>query len=191
MTLSGTIRSLSVSAQPPPFDAGRFDYADAFEVRFPRVVGQPDAVDFLRRALEAAPPPLLIVARTAWLLLGFRLGPSDSTDHIVGWRIAASRADAVQLEVSGALADAVLVGRVTAAGASVTTHVRYVRPRSARAVWAVAGVAHRRIAPYLLERAALATPTPPGTEPRGWTGHSIATMVIGAIFRPVRGSARR
>ncbi|MDB4972227.1 MAG: hypothetical protein JWN48_568 [Myxococcaceae bacterium] len=167
MTSSVAIRSLPVSAQPPPFAAGRFDYADAFEVVFPRVAAQPSAVDFLRGALEAAPPPLLLVARTAWLLLGFRLGPSDSTQHIVGWRIVGSRADAVQLEVFGALADAVLVARVTTTGASVTTHLRYVRPRFARAVWAVAGVAHRRIAPLLLERAALALPTAPERNAEG------------------------
>jgi hypothetical protein len=135
----------------------RYDYADAFEIR----VREPDprsAEEFARFALEHAP---WLLRWTIWIahryLLRLRLGPRTSPDHLLGWNIVSSRPDRVHLEAASPLLRGVLVGRrVTSRCAVVTTYVFFRRPRFARALWKIAGPLHRRIAPYLMERAAAA-----------------------------------
>jgi hypothetical protein len=137
-----------------PID-GRPDYADAFELRVP----EPDdrsAEQWVRAGLEGAPAAvrrlILLVHRH---VLRLRLGPVAAADHVLGWRIASRAADVVRLEASGALADALIVGRrVDTTAIQLTTALSYRRRAPARAVWAVVGPLHRRIAPLLLERAA-------------------------------------
>lgn len=85
-------------------------------------------------------------------VLLLRLGPS-SPDHILGWRIASSTPDAVQAVAEGPLGSGVLVGRKTADTVVLTTYITYRRPAS-RVVWAIVMPVHRRVAPYLLARAA-------------------------------------
>lgn len=146
-----TARRRPVAACPPLVDVGPYDYADAFAVAVPEGAGPFDAAVFVREALEDAPAAIRAVVDTAWRLLGFRLGPRDA-EHILGWRIVAARPDAVQIAVSGSRMDGVIVGRTGPAAVSVTTYLRYVRPTAALRIWAVVGHAHRRVAPYLIQR---------------------------------------
>lgn len=151
MTTSTLAVRRPVTDDTPLVDIGSYDYADAFEIAAPDS-GPQNAALLLRQGLEDAPLWTRFIVRCAWRMLGFRLGPANSPDHILGWRIVEARNDAIQIEVSGTRMDGVIVGRLTQATMSVTTYVRYVQPAIARRIWGLVGIAHRRVAPYLLER---------------------------------------
>ena len=138
----------------PDVGDDRPDYADAFEVA---ISGRDDrtAEQWIRSGLEGAPRwmrrVIVVVHRH---VLGFRLGPLDGPDHVLGWRIVTSEPDVVRLEASSDLLSGVLIGRRADASCTrLTTLLFFGRP-AARLVWAVVGPLHRRIAPYLLARAA-------------------------------------
>jgi len=135
----------------------RPDYADAFEIRVPEPDGR-TAEQWVRRGLEGAPPALRLLIRVVHrVVLGFRLGPHPSPDHVLGWRIGTSEPDVVRLEAASWLVRAVIVGRrVDPHTTRLTTFLFYERPIAARVVWTVVGPVHRRVAPYLLARAAAA-----------------------------------
>lgn len=148
------VRRCSVAPEPL-LGAAVPDYADSFEIRLER----PDAhtaEQWVRAALEQAQPPVRqlieLVHRRA---LRFRLGPTTSPDHVLGWRIVDSGPDLVRLEAAGPLGSGVIVARrSTPYSAVATTFVFFDRP-IARHLWLVIGPLHRRIAPYLLRRAAV------------------------------------
>ncbi|KUI23438.1 hypothetical protein AU193_01430 [Mycobacterium sp. GA-1285] len=131
---------------------GGYDYADAFEVE----VAESDsrvAEQFMRDALERSAPALrslvLLVHRH---VLRFRLGPLAAPDHVLGWRILTSEPDVVQLEAQGPIGRGVLVlRRVTPARGVLSTFVFFRHP-VAPVIWTIVGPAHRRVAPYLMER---------------------------------------
>jgi len=134
-----------------------FDYVDGFEVK----VARPDErsmESLARAALEDVPLALRGVILVAHrVVLRFHLGSLASADHVLGWRIVTSAPDHVVLEADGPLLRGVMVGRQTGPQVTVLrTFVLFRRP-AARYVWSVVGVLHRRIAPYLLKRAAAAT----------------------------------
>ena len=133
----------------------RPDYADAFEILVPEPDGR-TAEQWVRTGLEGAPPAMRTLIRVVHrVVLGFRLGPHPSPDHVLGWRIAASEPDVVRLEASSWLLRAVIVGRrVGLHTTRLTTFLFYERPLPARVVWTIVGPVHRRVAPYLLARAA-------------------------------------
>lgn len=150
-------RRVAVAADEPLLRDAGYDYADAFEVRVrdgdPRTAEQ-----FARLALEAAPAA---VRWTIWLahryLLRFRLAPRSSPDHVLGWTVVTSEPDIVHLAAVSPLLRGDIVGRRDApTRAVVTTYVSFTRRRAARVLMGVAGPVHRRIAPYLMERAAAA-----------------------------------
>ena len=133
------------------------DYSDAFEVRLREPDGR-TAEEWIRAGLEGAPAPvrwtIVVVHR---YVLRFRLGPLTSRDRVLGWRVAESTPEVVRLEAESPLLRAVLVGRRTDERATrLTTLLFFVRPSVMRSVWTVVGPLHRRIAPYLLGRAARA-----------------------------------
>ena len=142
--------------QDPALDGDQFDYADCFEVRAAAPEERtPEA--FARAALEGTPPAIrgvILAAHT--LVLRFRLGPLYSEDHVLGWRIVTSSSDLVVLEADGPLMRGVMVGRKTGPGVTVLRTFVFFRRPAAPMVWRVVGVLHRRIAPYLLRRAAAA-----------------------------------
>jgi hypothetical protein len=129
------------------------DYADSFEV----VLAEPDehtAETWARTALEQSNPLLRrLVGVVHGGILRFDLGPDDE-QHVLGWRIVSSEPDALQLVAGGPLGRGVIVARRTSPTASAaSTYVFFTRRRS-RLIWAVVGPLHRRVAPYLLGRAA-------------------------------------
>lgn len=133
---------------------GRYDYADAFEVRVPDP-DQRSAEQWLRCGFGQAPPALrwtIVVAHRH--VLGFRLAPVSSPDHVVGWTVVDAQPDVIHLEAASPLLSAAMVGRrANATTTTLTTCLTYERPRAAQ-VWRMLGPLHRRIAPYLLNRAA-------------------------------------
>jgi hypothetical protein len=142
-------------ADEPLLGGDRYDYADAFEAR----VADPDnrsAEDWVRSGLEQAPwvirRGVVVVHR---FVIGFRLAPRSSPDHVLGWRIVTSRPDLVQLEAVSPLVRGVIVARrPDETSAVLTTFLFRTQPVLARLVWAIVGPVHRRAAPYLLRRAA-------------------------------------
>lgn len=130
--------------------APQSDYADAFEV----TVDGADvrtAEEMLRTGLSRVAPArfsaLLLAHRH---VLGFRLGPASSPDHVMGWRVVTSEPDLCRLEADGPLMAGTMVARrVDPVTARLTTFVRYRHP-AAKVVWAICGPIHRRAAPQLM-----------------------------------------
>ncbi len=129
------------------------DYRDAFEVPTDRTETRTPE-QWARAVFEGALPPVRWFLLVGWRgVLGLRLGPRPSPDHVLGWRIAETSPEAVRLELRSALMTAHLILRVAGSTAVLTTHVYYTR-RLAHPLWAAAGLIHRQIIPYLLGRAA-------------------------------------
>jgi hypothetical protein len=128
------------------------DYADAFEIGLPEAAAR-SPEELFRAALDEVSWMRRWVPIVHRHVLRFRLGPLESPDHVFGWRIQGSHADAVYLEADGPLVRGIIVGRkVNPATVVFTTFLTYVNSAPARLVWALVGPLHRRIAPYLLER---------------------------------------
>ena len=138
-----------------PPDLARPDYADAFELRLHRPDSRP-AEEWARAGLEGAPRVLRWVIRGAQrLVLGLRLAPGESPDHVLGWTIDASEYEVVRLGAASRFMRASIVGRRTdPTTVRLTTLLFYDRPWIARTLWAVVGPVHRRVARILIERAA-------------------------------------
>ena len=136
----------------PPPAGGSADYVDVFELH----LDTPDdhtAEQWFRAALDGAAPGVVGFVRLVHAhVLRFR--QSDDPRSILGWDTVSSTAEALHLTTDGPLLHADLVARRTSdRTASVTTSLTY-RGRGARLLWVVVGPLHRRMAPYLLRRAA-------------------------------------
>jgi hypothetical protein len=129
------------------------DYRDAFEVPTDRT-DRRTPEQWARAVFESAPRPVRWFLLLGWRgVLGLRLGPRPSSEHVLGWRIAETSPEAVRLELRSAVMTAQLILRVASSTAVLTTHVYYTR-RLAHPLWAAVGLIHRRMIPYLLGRAA-------------------------------------
>ncbi len=154
----GKPRARPVPVTEPLIRSDRYDYADSYEIR----VREPDdrsAEELARFAFEQAPlQARWFIWAVQRLLLGFRLGPLSSADHIFGWRILTSQHDVIQLEaVSPVLGRSLIVGRrIDPTCARVTICISFARPLAARLLWAIAVPGHRRIVPYVMEHTAAA-----------------------------------
>lgn len=142
-----------------PGEPAQADYGDAFELHLPA----PDvrtAEQWARAGLEGAPLVLRSAIRGAQrFVLGLRLAPASSPDHILGWTIDASEPEMVRLTAASRFMRAHIVGRrVDPTTVRLTTMLFYDRPRIARTLWSVVAPVHRRVARYLLERAAQISP---------------------------------
>ncbi|QKG19566.1 DUF2867 domain-containing protein [Actinomadura verrucosospora] len=129
------------------------DYGDAFTVRVGRGDGR-SAEAWMREVFERAPAPVRAFLLVGWrAVLGLRLGPRPSPDHVLGWTIAEREDGAVRLRLESALMTARLTLRLDGGAAHWATSVSY-RRGSGRVLWAVVAPIHRLMVPYLLKRAA-------------------------------------
>ena len=147
--------------EKPPSAVASPDYADAFEVAR-RPADRRSAEQWARDGFGRLP----VAARRSGLLahrwvLGFRLGPRASPDHVFGWGIATSEPDLLHLEARSTLFSAHMVWRLHDTRLVMTTFLRYETHRTASLVWAVIGNVHRGGAPHLLELAASAPASRP------------------------------
>lgn len=128
------------------------DYADAFRVA---ADASHQAEQWARSAFEGGPPGTRgLFGLVVWRgMLGLRLGPLDSPDHVAGWEIVENEPERVVLHADSWMLVARLVFDVSDVDATMTTVMRYDR-RVAHGVWAVLGIAHRSLAPQVLDRAA-------------------------------------
>jgi len=151
--MSSKARQVPVDEAVPVGFSG-YDYADAYEIEI-AADDTRSAEQFAREALEQSPAALrrfILLAHRHVLRL--QLAPPAAPGHVLGWRIVESTPDLVVLEADSPLTRAALVGRrIEPTRVRLTSFLAYQRPVT-RAIWAAVGPAHRRIAPYLLERSA-------------------------------------
>ncbi len=128
------------------------DYGDAFRIAADSFH---PAEQWARTIFEGGPSgvPGLLVDALLQGLLGMRLGPLDSPDHISGFAIVENEPGTVVLQIDDRLTTSRVVIEASESHATMTTLVRYDR-RAARAVWAVVGIAHRKLAAQMLGSAA-------------------------------------
>ncbi|WP_369830564.1 DUF2867 domain-containing protein [Mycobacterium sp. 1245111.1] len=128
---------------------------DVFEVPT-RPADSRTAEQALRDALGQNPRALGAVV--LWIhrhVLGFRLGPASSPEHLIGWSIMRSDADEVVLAANGPLMHGEMdLRRQDGRRAVLTTRLHYRRRLAARAVWLAVGPLHRVIAPQLAKHTA-------------------------------------
>ncbi len=134
------------------------DYVDVFEVPIQSNDSR-TAEEALRDALRQNPG--VLGAAVLWIhrrILGFRLGPAISGEHIIGWSIMRSDTDEIVLAANGPLMHGELdLRRQAGRRAVLTTRLHYRHQLAGRAVWLVIGPLHRVIAPALMKRTARVT----------------------------------
>ncbi len=145
--LALTEELIGLAPGPPP------DYADAFELAtvepMPRTAEQ-----WARASLEGAPRLLRWFVVLGWrLLLGLRLGPRRSAEHVLGWRLLQASPETALTEARSRLMTAQLVFHVEDARFRWMSFVHH-RNRVSRLVWVPVGLVHRRIVQYVMDRAA-------------------------------------
>jgi hypothetical protein len=91
-------------------------------------------------------------APSLWRLLGLRLGPAGSAEHVQGWRIADRGDSWIRLETSSWFMTAHAVVRVGRNQVGIALFVRYDHP-VASGIWPPVSVLHRRAVPVMLRQA--------------------------------------
>ena len=137
---------------------GAPDYADLFTAMTPAATDR-SAEAWARLILEQA-PVARDHARRFWRLLGLRLGPPGSPDHVQGWLIAARDDRWVRLDTGSWYMAAQAVCLVEDGRVSLSLSVRHRRPRPVGAlVMTLVAGPHQRAVPVMLHQAVdLATP---------------------------------
>jgi hypothetical protein len=107
-----------------------------------------------RAVWEEAPAPLRWFMLAGWrLVLGFRLGPRDSPDHVLGWRIVDRGPDETVCQLRSGFLNAHNTFRKVDGTFVWSTFVTYERPM-ARVIWPPVSLAHRLLVRIALRRAA-------------------------------------
>ncbi|MGO9857329.1 MAG: hypothetical protein ACLPYY_20085 [Acidimicrobiales bacterium] len=125
------------------------NYADLFTATTDGAANW-SAEQWARAVLEETPTgrsaPLL------WRLLGLRLGPTPSTDHVQGWKIADGGDGWIRVETASWCMTAHAVVTVEGPRVSLALFLRYDRPEAAL-IWPAVSVLHRRGVPVMLRQA--------------------------------------
>src|SRR4051812_10611364 len=91
-------------------------------------------------------------APTLWRLLGLRLGPMPSPDHVQGWKIADRGDGWIRVETSSWYMTGHAVVRATDDDVSLALFLRFDR-LVARVIWPPVAILHRRGAPVMVHQA--------------------------------------
>ncbi len=156
VVVRGTLKRIASRALAgrTQIDEDAADYADVFEARIVSA-DRRTAEQALRDGFGQTPGFGGAVVR--WVhhhVLGFRLGPISSPEHVFGWSILRSDADEIVLAADGRLMHGELdLQRYDGRRAVLTTRLHYRQKFAARAVWLMVGPVHRAIAPRLLQGA--------------------------------------
>lgn len=149
-----------VPVLPEPWVEEGYRYADAYELR----LAEPDhhsAEEWMRTAIDQAAPWVRWIVRFVHARV-LRFSLSREPNSVLGWDTVSSVPEAFHIETRGpAFRAEIVMRRGSDTTATVTTFLFHDR-RSTALLWLVVGPLHRRIAPYLIARAAsqLATRTP-------------------------------
>jgi hypothetical protein len=107
-----------------------------------------------RAVWEEAPAPLRWFMLAGWrLVLGLRLGPRHSPDHVLGWRIVDRGPDETVCQLRSGFLNAHNMFRKAGGTLVWSTFVTYERP-IARVIWPPASLLHRLLVRIALRRAA-------------------------------------
>ena len=135
---------------------GSYDYVDSFEIRLDSS-DERTPEQWMKVAIGGAPLPVKTTIGLAWFALRFDLHPHEP-GHMFGMPIIESTPDFVHLKGDSPLVEAHLIGRrAEPTLAALTTILIYKHRTVAGRLWSLLGPAHRRIAPYLMERVATST----------------------------------
>ena len=136
-----------------PIESEESDWACAFAV----VARSDDArstEDWARSVWERAPAPMRWVYVAGWrLVLRLRLGPRNSPDHVLGWRIVHRLPDETVVDAASSFLSAHNGFRRERDSIIWSTFVRYKRP-IAKIIWPPVSVFHRVLVRRALRRAA-------------------------------------
>lgn len=146
---TAVVRQPAMPAAIRALDVPPSDYFDLF-VATTEDAELLSAEEWSRLALEESSELGRFVA---WrVLLGLRLGPERSPDHVAGWRIVDNDPRAIRIEASSRFMTANIVFHVEPLQVSFATLIRYDNP-GAPLVWTAVSVIHRKIAPEILRSA--------------------------------------
>jgi hypothetical protein len=138
-----TTRALFTLADP--------DYIDLFTVS--ATSAPEESAERWARAVMEEAPLARRHARRLWGLIGLRLGPSGSPDHIQGWMISGRGDDWIRVATSSWYLSAEAVCAVRAGEVSLSLSLRYDQRLVASTVWAVVQPWHQRAVPVMLRQA--------------------------------------
>ncbi len=127
------------------------DYVDLFTLTTPRAQTY-SAEEWTRTVLEAAPLARRS-ARALWRVIGLRLGPNGSPEHVQGWRIAAGGDGWLRLETASWYLTAQAVCLLEEDSVSLSLVLHYDRSPVAELVWAFVAGPHQRAVPVMLRQA--------------------------------------
>ena len=107
-----------------------------------------------RSVFENAPAVIRSFVEFGWrYILGLRLGPRSSPEHVSGWTVRDTGPGVIRLEVHSWLLTATKEIQVANSTVRISTVVRYER-RLGRVVWTLVTPVHYLTEPYLLGHAA-------------------------------------
>jgi hypothetical protein len=129
------------------------DFACAYDAH----IGPSDnrtAEEWARAAWEGAPAPLRWFMLVGWrVVLGLRLGPRPSPEHILGWRITTRAPDLVVCELESRMLRASNTFERIDERLVWSTFVTYTRP-IAHVIWPPVSLLHRPLVRLALRHAA-------------------------------------
>ena len=137
------VRSLTTIGDP--------DYVDVFTVTTP-VAAERSAEEWACAILERAALSRRN-ARVLWRLMGLRLGPQHSPDHVQGWKIVARGDNWLRVETASWYVTAQAICLVEEGQVSISLSLRYDRPVVAAPVWFLVVGQHQRAVPVMLRQA--------------------------------------
>jgi hypothetical protein len=136
------IRSLTTLGSP--------DYVDLFTATTTEVIDR-SPEQWARAVLEQA-PLARHNARVLWRLMGLRLGPRHSPDHVQGWTITARGDNWIRVETGSWYMAAQAVCLVEEGQVSISLSLRYDHAVAAL-IWALVSGPHQRAVPVMLSQA--------------------------------------
>lgn len=129
------------------------DFACAYEIDVVPNDGR-SSEEWAREAWEGAPVVLRWFMLAGWrVVLGLRLGPRPSPEHILGWRIVHQPADETVCHLRSGFLDAYNSFRRIDDRLAWSTFVTYERP-VARVLWPPTSLVHRAVVRVALRRVA-------------------------------------
>jgi Protein of unknown function (DUF2867) len=134
-------------------DIGPSGHASAFEVKIAHGDDR-SPEQWARAAFEETPTHVRSFVKFGWrYVVGLRLGPQSSPNHVAGWTVRAVRPGVINLTVESWLVTATKDVEVTNDTVRIVTVVRY-KHRLGRIVWTLITPVHYLTEPYLLGYAA-------------------------------------
>lgn len=128
------------------------DYTDAFEADTAGTNAR-SPEQWARATFDGAPAPMRWSLLVGWrAVLGLRLGPLRSPDHILGWHVHDRTASSIVLELRSWFLTCHLVFWTSDTRLVFSSSVRYGR-KIGRVVWPLVSIIHRCAVPYLLRHA--------------------------------------